>query len=367
MRKLLSAALALCLALSLCVPAFAAGNSLDNFRKTASYSNQFKDVAANHWSAPSVKTCYEYGLMQGTAKGFHPNGTLTVAETLVMADRVHEIYTTGASTLQNGTPWYQPYVDYALAQGIIQSGDFTDYTKAATRAEMAYIFCHALPESALPAINNVTALPDVDASTIHSAEIFTLYNAGVLTGSDIYGSCKPGTTITRAEAAAIIARVAIAPQRQSVMPLKAFQVTKEITSPMPQDTETLTESGVISLSSATMNAVLSSDTNEIYRGTSITVLSTKEVNDLLVSRCQANGLTLRNAATKAVAFGAIKTYRTTGTLQIESNDCGSVIYTYITGNTFVILILFNIDNNTALLHSVANNVSISGSTVSAKL
>lgn len=36
-----------------------------------------------------------------------------------MADRVHEIYTTGESTLQNGKTWYQPYIDYAAENGIL--------------------------------------------------------------------------------------------------------------------------------------------------------------------------------------------------------------------------------------------------------
>ena len=54
-----------------------------------------------------------------------------------MADRVHGIFTDGESTLTNGTPWYQPYVDYALEKGIIQAEDFSDYTAKVTRAQMA--------------------------------------------------------------------------------------------------------------------------------------------------------------------------------------------------------------------------------------
>ena len=69
MKKLLSAALALCMTLCLCAPAFAAQNSMDNFRRTAAYNNNFADVSASHWAAPSVKTCYEYGLMTGSGGG----------------------------------------------------------------------------------------------------------------------------------------------------------------------------------------------------------------------------------------------------------------------------------------------------------
>ncbi|MFR6378563.1 MAG: hypothetical protein ACLUNZ_00710 [Evtepia sp.] len=74
--------------------------------------------------------------MKGTTpKQFSPTGALTVAEAIVMADRLHEIYTTGQSTLTNGEPWYQTYVDYALENGIVQAGDFTSYTAQATAAK----------------------------------------------------------------------------------------------------------------------------------------------------------------------------------------------------------------------------------------
>ena len=188
MKKLLSLVLSLALAFSLCVPAMAASESMANFQKMATYNNQFSDVYASYWATPSIKLCYEYGFMKGTTpKQFSPTGALTVAEAIVMADRLHEIYTTGQSTLTNGEPWYQTYVDYAIENGIVQSGDFTSYTAKATRGQMAYLFSRALPASVLPSINNVQTLPDVTSSTKYSQEIFSLYNAGVLTGSDVFG------------------------------------------------------------------------------------------------------------------------------------------------------------------------------------
>lgn len=46
--------------------------------------------------------------------------------------------------------------------------------------------------------------------------IYTLYNAGILTGSDAYGTFHPDDGITRAEVAAIMARII---DRLSVKPL----------------------------------------------------------------------------------------------------------------------------------------------------
>jgi hypothetical protein len=64
-------------------------------------------------------------------------------------------------------------------------------------------------------LNNVYSLPDVNAGTPYRDEIFRLYWAGVLLGSDDAGTFKPNSSITRAEAAAIISRVILPDTRQS--------------------------------------------------------------------------------------------------------------------------------------------------------
>ena len=368
MKKLLSAALSLCLALSLCTPAFAAANSLDNFQQTATYNNNFSDVSATSWAASAVETCYEYGLMNGTGNGrFSPNGTLSVAEALVMADRVHAIYTTGESTLENGSPWYQPYVDYAIENGIIQEGDFNSYTANATRAEMAYIFANALPDSALPAINDIDTLPDVEAVTPYATEIFTLYNAGVLTGSDVYGTCNPSTTITRAEAAAIIARVAIAEERREVTLLMDVLWGSSITLAMPQDTQDVSTSEYGMFTASNAAAVLVSDTNSLYQGMSITVLPADMLDSLLNDVFTSAGMPFTGSDSAQVSFGAIDAYRTAGTLSYEGYQADCVLYTYISGSTLNIIALLSLDDDDTLLTNMANNVRVTSSSVSPKL
>ena len=106
-------------------------------------------------------------------------------------------------------------MDYAVSNGIIKSGDFSNYSRAATRAEMAYIFTHSLPDSEFASKNTVYSLPDVTSGTSYSDSIFTLYKAGVLTGSDAAGTFNPSSNIIRAEAAAIISRVILPDTRSS--------------------------------------------------------------------------------------------------------------------------------------------------------
>ena len=143
-----------------------------------------------------------------------------MAEAITMAARIHSIYTTGKESFPaaSGSAWYQPYVDYAYDNGILAAGDyFTDANAAIERASFAYIFSRALPAEALPAVNRVAdgAIPDVDTDEDFVDNIYQLYRAGILAGSDSQGTFHPYTAISRAECAAIVSRMAESDNRVS--------------------------------------------------------------------------------------------------------------------------------------------------------
>ncbi len=176
----------------------------------------FSDVPENAWYAADVEAVQEYGIINGVGDNrFDPEGTLTIAEALTMAVRTNARHNSAEVPVAEGA-WYQGAVNYATENGMISGTEFADYNANATRAQMAYLFANALPESEYTAINDVTALPDVKEQTQYSDEIFLLYNAGILTGSDKYGTFKPNDTIIRAEAAAIINRVVDPSKRKEV-------------------------------------------------------------------------------------------------------------------------------------------------------
>jgi len=189
-------------------------------------SGQFSDVSENSWYGANqqgtVRSVVEMGLMQGYENGtFQPTGNITLAEAITMAARLHSIYTggTGEFTQASGGQWYKVYVDYCVEKGIIKAADFTDYNAKATRAQMAYIFANAVPAYELVAVRDIT-VPDVKRTDTYGAEIYRLYNAGVLTGYVFTpgyadGAFAPASNITRAEAATIIARIAKPSQRVS--------------------------------------------------------------------------------------------------------------------------------------------------------
>ena len=165
---------------------------------------------------------------------------------IALACRLHSIYNTGAANFVQGDPWYQVYVDYAVSNGIITAGQFSDYNANATRRQFAAILAKALPSAELTAINTIAdgAIPDLAAGSANYADIYTLYRAGVLTGSDQYGTFNPETTIGRSSVAAIVARMAVPSLRQSVTLVEK-----------PADPEPTPDPGHSSLSPAAMNTL----------------------------------------------------------------------------------------------------------------
>lgn len=185
-------------------------------------TGQFIDVNENEWYGVygdgSIQTAVCLGIMNGYSDGtFLPNNDLKLCEAIKMALTVYDIYNFGApQEYEMGPIWYEQIVASAIEKGIILEGDFADYNASATRCEMAYIFSRALPESELAQINSVLSLPDVTDVTEYSASVFLLYRAGILTGNDAQGTFAPYTTISRAQAAAIIARLAVVSMRKTV-------------------------------------------------------------------------------------------------------------------------------------------------------
>ena len=175
-------------------------------------NGQFSDVSPDAWYVGSVKSAYAFGLMKGnSATTFAPNGYVTIAEAVTMAARIHSIYTTGGESFYlDPNKWYQAYFEYAYENDIITAEYFYGNVNArATRAQCAEIFANALPDEALSERNHIEDgfIPDVKPDHKYAASIYKLYRAGVLTGGNNF-SFDPASSISRAEAAAIVSRMA---------------------------------------------------------------------------------------------------------------------------------------------------------------
>ena len=216
MKRILVFLLILSLLTASAAPAFAASGSMKNFERSRIYDGDFGDVPETAWYYPYVTAAFEYGFVSGKGEGrFDPEGNITLAETLVIADQIHSIYYGEEVERTPSDPWFTPYVDYALENGIIAEGTFGDYNAKATRAQFAAIMASALPEKALPLIGEVTLIPDVPATASYAEPIYKLYNAGIVSGSDEYGSFHPTSNIRRCEVAVIALNMAEQDRRRA--------------------------------------------------------------------------------------------------------------------------------------------------------
>ncbi len=180
----------------------------------------FTDVNARDWFALWVDIAYNTGIMSGTGgNAFEPGREVTVAEALQMAANMDSRHKgdTFHTTAHVSTPWYTDAVNYCTASGIISRDQFEDYTRQITRRELALVFGATELARSLPQRNNpirvMAAVQDVTAGDPAAQAIYGLYTKGILTGVDETLSFRPDNPVTRAEAAALAARLARPEQR----------------------------------------------------------------------------------------------------------------------------------------------------------
>ncbi|MBU5625973.1 S-layer homology domain-containing protein [Oscillibacter sp. MSJ-2] len=226
-RRLL--ALLLCAALLCTGTALAAEDSMENFTRVKTYTRQFSDLAPASAHYKSVAALYEYGLTVGKGNGtFGVQDSLSVGEAVVFAGRIRSLYRTGdaeagangyrsaAGTLEEPYRTYVPYLSYLQAEAVLGSELEGVLDKAATRAQMAHVLAHVLPDSALPSINDQAVtegyatgryITDVTEYTPYQPDILKLYKCGILQGSGSTGTFRPASNITRGEAASMLSRM----------------------------------------------------------------------------------------------------------------------------------------------------------------
>ena len=201
------------------------------FSVPSNLQNPYTDVPANSWYAKFVKIQYALGLMSGTGKNkFSPDGTATVAQITAVAVRVYERY----HAIPNGSAYYggQHWYDYAMTRGtqygLLPKSLQQSPNRAATRAEVAEILYRSLPKSEFTAINTVSGLPDYTAGDPYYSSVIALYRAGILSGSDPYGTFNAKQNIHRAELASMLTRL-VCPQYRHTFVLQKKPYYETIT------------------------------------------------------------------------------------------------------------------------------------------
>ncbi|MBQ9459283.1 MAG: protein kinase [Oscillospiraceae bacterium] len=183
--------------------------SMANFpRFTQSLAGVFPDVNDDSWYGANrsdvLRTVYGLAiLLPDENMNFNPTGEITLGQTIRAAVIVNRIYNGYTGLLGECGDNVQPYVDYAVAHGIIREGEFTDLSQPVKRQEMAYIFYNAFPAEELAALKKLDRITDMDMSYRYYDCALAMAEAGIINLSD--GSqYRPEDTAKRAEAASII-------------------------------------------------------------------------------------------------------------------------------------------------------------------
>lgn len=160
--------------------------------------------------------CCKAGLMDGVdSRHFLPQSGLTHAQIIVISARFHRLLSGG--TLDyfepislTGADWWTPYDGYLRQEipSLASSEDYAAMTQTPTgschRGEFLTLLAAVLKDTGttLPEINQVSAVPDCQ-----EADIMAFYRWGVLSGKDEYGTLEEDAALTRAAAAAMLARI----------------------------------------------------------------------------------------------------------------------------------------------------------------
>ena len=185
--------------------------SADFSRQRAYTEGQFTDVTYDAWYASSVKDAYEFGIMQGNSNTtFNPVGTLTVAEGITIAARIHQTIN-GTTIPETDGEWYEKYVSYAVNNGFLAENYFDNYDREIKRFEIAELLSDVCGD--LPVINDIDAIPDVNPVASYAQKALKLYKWGILTGNDSYGTFAPNSNLLRCEISAMAVRIADSTKR----------------------------------------------------------------------------------------------------------------------------------------------------------
>ena len=178
-----------------------------NLRDSLISKITFTDVSTSDWFCNDVRRVASMGIINGVGNSrFAPEGNLTVAQAIKLVAAAKGYYNDELDDLllqESDGHWVQPFVDYAVREGILSSADFSesDYDTNITRGQMVELFARALPEESYTAINDFATAPEQSSN----AYVIRLYESGIFVG-DAAGF-RLNDVITRAEISAIINRL----------------------------------------------------------------------------------------------------------------------------------------------------------------
>lgn len=202
-KRMLSAALSVCLALGLAVPAWAVGSG-------------FTDVPGSHWAHPYVEQAVEEGWVAGVGDGrFGPSDPVTYAQLSTMF--VQAFYKDELAAYDGpSSPWYAPYCDVidrqdgfenTAVEGKAQDG--AALGQAMSRYELAHMLFNVLKAKDITISIDIqkTKAETADWDSIpveHWVVVAVCKETNIMGGVDDRGTFSGDSPMNRAQACTVL-------------------------------------------------------------------------------------------------------------------------------------------------------------------
>lgn len=201
----------------------------------------FADVAPGNWAYEPIMQMADAGIVKGTsATTFSPDMKLSAAMFLTLVGRV--AYPTEVTT-EGAVNWYAPWVDAAQAKGLLAGTGITVTTVEGeiTRYDMAIILagCAKALGAQEQAADTAKIADWGDIPNKYSSAVVQTYALGLIQG-DNAGKFNGSLTMTRAEAATVIARLVDLAADLAAQPPTEPEKPVETTPPVEPTGETKT-------------------------------------------------------------------------------------------------------------------------------
>ena len=165
---------------------------------------KFSDIKESDWFTQTVSKLVGLGIIDGYPDGtFKPQGNINTDAFIKMTVTAlgHEI--------ENGEDyWAENYIEKAKEIGLLENGEFSDYTKPINRAEIARIIVRAMDEDyPIDMDEYITMITDYDSIPNGFKDyVLKAYVKGIVTGYPD-GSFGYDKNATRAEASTMLMRM----------------------------------------------------------------------------------------------------------------------------------------------------------------
>ena len=234
LRRALCAALALCL-MAAAMPAYAAGN-------LGPVAVNFSDVPDDAWYADYVELCASWGIIDGkTATTYCPDDELTRGEFIKLLCMIGEL---APRSMDTSIHWAQPYWqvvnDYGVLWGLDIACTASALNKPITRYEMSVMISNLTSNvyTENPVNLDSPELRIADYGSIsgkYAESVLQAYGKGILDGFDD-GAFHGDSTLTRAQAAAVVVRAGWPAERLEVEDVSEVVLPEEPETPSdPED------------------------------------------------------------------------------------------------------------------------------------